>query len=122
MIDKSHTPDGTPIYRTGSGRLKVAFNLLRLRLRIWKSAERYQESIREADKAARLSTSREGVFVRQRPGSAPMRVVAADARRNLYAAKHSPDGRWVSFIAATWSVVEHTSNTNQDSERQSVNR
>ena len=30
-----------------------------------------------------------------------MHVVAADARRNLYAAKHSPDGRWVSFIAAT---------------------
>jgi Tol biopolymer transport system component/DNA-binding winged helix-turn-helix (wHTH) protein len=29
-----------------------------------------------------------------------MHLVAADARRNLYAAKHSPDGRWVSFIAA----------------------
>ncbi|MPY91232.1 MAG: hypothetical protein GEU99_25390 [Luteitalea sp.] len=29
-----------------------------------------------------------------------MRVIAADARRNLYAAKRSPDERWVSFIAA----------------------
>lgn len=35
-------------------------------------------------------------------GVAPeMDLVAADARRNLYAAKHSPDGQWVSFIAAT---------------------
>ena len=35
-------------------------------------------------------------------GAAPdMDLVAADARRNLYAAKHSPDGHWVSFIAAT---------------------
>jgi Tol biopolymer transport system component/DNA-binding winged helix-turn-helix (wHTH) protein len=33
--------------------------------------------------------------------AADMHVIAADARRNLYAAKHSPDGRWVSFIAAT---------------------
>jgi Tol biopolymer transport system component/DNA-binding winged helix-turn-helix (wHTH) protein len=34
-------------------------------------------------------------------GPAPdMRVVAADAKRNLYAAKNSPDERWVSFIAA----------------------
>jgi Tol biopolymer transport system component/DNA-binding winged helix-turn-helix (wHTH) protein len=35
-------------------------------------------------------------------GSAPdMDVVASDPMRNLYAAKQSPDGRWVSFIAAT---------------------
>lgn len=33
--------------------------------------------------------------------SSEMRVVAADARSHLYAAKHSPDGRWVSFIAAS---------------------
>jgi Tol biopolymer transport system component/DNA-binding winged helix-turn-helix (wHTH) protein len=29
-----------------------------------------------------------------------MHVIAADAHRNLYAAKNSPDERWVSFIAA----------------------
>jgi Tol biopolymer transport system component/DNA-binding winged helix-turn-helix (wHTH) protein len=35
-------------------------------------------------------------------GSLPdMHMVAADPKRNLYAAKQSPDGRWVSFIAAT---------------------
>jgi hypothetical protein len=28
-----------------------------------------------------------------------MRVIAADAHQNLYAAKNSPDGRWISFIA-----------------------
>jgi Tol biopolymer transport system component len=33
--------------------------------------------------------------------SSDMRVIAADDERNLYAAKHSPDGRWVSFIAAS---------------------
>jgi Tol biopolymer transport system component/DNA-binding winged helix-turn-helix (wHTH) protein len=33
-------------------------------------------------------------------GPAPeMRVIAADAHQNLYAAKNSPDGRWISFIA-----------------------
>jgi Tol biopolymer transport system component/DNA-binding winged helix-turn-helix (wHTH) protein len=30
-----------------------------------------------------------------------MHMVAADPTRNLYAAKQSPDGRWVSFIAAS---------------------
>jgi len=30
----------------------------------------------------------------------PMHLIAADADRNLYAAAYSPDGRWVSFIAA----------------------
>jgi Tol biopolymer transport system component/DNA-binding winged helix-turn-helix (wHTH) protein len=35
-------------------------------------------------------------------GSVPdMHIVAADPKRNLYAAKQSPDGRWVSFIAAS---------------------
>ena len=35
-------------------------------------------------------------------GSVPdMHMVAADPKRNLYAAKQSPDGRWVSFIAAS---------------------
>jgi hypothetical protein len=29
-----------------------------------------------------------------------MQVIASDAERNLYAAAYSPDGRWVSFIAA----------------------
>jgi Tol biopolymer transport system component/DNA-binding winged helix-turn-helix (wHTH) protein len=34
-------------------------------------------------------------------GPAPeMLVIAADAQHNLYSAKNSPDGRWVSFIAA----------------------
>ena len=33
--------------------------------------------------------------------AAEMYVVASDPKRNLYAAKQSPDGRWVSFIAAT---------------------
>lgn len=33
-------------------------------------------------------------------GPAPeMRVIASDARQNLYAAKNSPNGRWISFIA-----------------------
>jgi Tol biopolymer transport system component/DNA-binding winged helix-turn-helix (wHTH) protein len=33
-------------------------------------------------------------------GPAPeMRVIAADPQQNLYAAKNSPDGRWISFIA-----------------------
>jgi Tol biopolymer transport system component/DNA-binding winged helix-turn-helix (wHTH) protein len=31
---------------------------------------------------------------------ADMRVIASEAGSHLYAAKHSPDGRWVSFIAA----------------------
>jgi len=36
----------------------------------------------------------------QASGPAPdMRIVAADSRQSLYAAKNSPDGRWVSFIA-----------------------
>ena len=34
------------------------------------------------------------------PSEREMRVIAADAHRNLYSAKHSPDERWVSFIAA----------------------
>jgi hypothetical protein len=29
-----------------------------------------------------------------------MKVIAADAERDLYAAAYSPDGRWISFIAA----------------------
>jgi dipeptidyl aminopeptidase/acylaminoacyl peptidase len=34
-------------------------------------------------------------------GATPeMRVIAEDATRRLYAAKHSPDERWVSFIAS----------------------
>ena len=34
-------------------------------------------------------------------GATPaMQVIASDAHRNLYAAAYSPDGRWVSFIAA----------------------